>query len=253
MKNLLTLAVLVLLLSAASSAQETRTVRFGLKAAPNFGWLKPNSQELSKDGLGAKLGFAYGIMMDFSLYNSENYYFSTGFELSSNGGKLLYPSVLKVDSVQYPSKTERTHKLSYVNIPFAIKMRTNPIGYITYFGSFGGSAGFNINADADDEFKYSTTNILVTNEDDIDISDDIRLLRAELIIAAGAEYNVSGNTYIVFGLSWHNGFTNILDGTSVTPDPIGFGSIDPITGEPAIGSEYKAISNYLSIDLGVFF
>src|SRR5690606_24438109 len=123
---------MAVLLSGARG-QEHRKVRFGLKLAPNYGWLKPNTREIDKDGAMGRIGFAYGPMIEFSLSGSENYYFSTGFEISTNGGKLIEPEYQQTGGVDFFGKRERTYRLQYVNVPLLLKMRTNEIGYITYF------------------------------------------------------------------------------------------------------------------------
>ena len=62
------------------------------------------------------------------------------------------------------------------------------------------------------------------------MQDDIALYKASLIVGAGAEYNFSGSTSIMFGLTYNNGFMNILD----------------IDG-------FKAKQHYVELSLGVFF
>src|SRR5690554_4612426 len=51
-----------------------KTVNMGITFSPNLSWLRYGEND-NFDGK-AGLGFAYGLITDFSL--SENYYFSTG-------------------------------------------------------------------------------------------------------------------------------------------------------------------------------
>ena len=51
---------------------------------------------------------------------------------------------------------------------------------------------------------------------DINIKDDTKFYRAGLIIGAGAEFEVSGNTSITAGLTFNNGFTDITSSKSST-------------------------------------
>ena len=36
---------------------------------------------------------------------------------------------------------ERKYKVNYVTIPIGLKLKTKEIGYLTYFGEFGGNIG----------------------------------------------------------------------------------------------------------------
>ena len=253
MKKLCSLILLITwtTLGFAQDEPAFKKFRFGFKASPSFNWMRANSQELDKDGLGATITLNYGLMGEFAIGESNNYMFSTGFELAANGGKLMYPSVVQIDGNDFVGKTERRHNLKYLRVPLALKMRTNEIGYLTYYGSFGVSADFNYDAVGKDEHNLVVQAGNFT-EEDLDIGDDTRFFRSALVIGAGAEYRISGNTYIVGGLSFHNGFINVLKGKSLDPDENGNGQLDS-SGNPIEGSDKKAITNSITLDIGVFF
>ena len=63
--------------------------------------------------------------------------------------------------------------------------------------------------------------------------------KASLIVGAGLEFNFSGNTSAMIGVTYNNGFTNILKDKKV---PVG-------TEE----RELRAKQNYIELSLGVFF
>jgi opacity protein-like surface antigen len=63
-----------------------------------------------------------------------------------------------------------------------------------------------------------------------DIQDDIKIYKASLIVAAGMEYNFSGNTSLLVAVTYNNGFTDILKSKDV-----------------------KAMANYLELTVGIFF
>lgn len=257
MKNYL-LALLLLAAIPMANAQDdeiVRPLRLGLKIAPNLGWISPNSNDLQKDGAMLRPGFGFGLMTEFSIVQSPNYYFSTGFELTTNGGKLFEAAAQEGDTTNAFAlgRVKRSYALRYVTIPVAIKMRTNEIGRNYYYGLFGGSLGFNINAIADDEYTWTNSTTQATEQEDIDIGDDVRLFRAEMLVGAGIELPISGNTKATAGITWHNGFTNVFSGRSLTPNTDGNATIDPNTGLPAEGTERQAMTNYLSLDIGIFF
>ena len=72
-------------------------------------------------------------------------------------------------------------------------------------------------------------------EENENIQDDINLFRAALIVGAGAEYNFSGNTSLLFGITYNNGFTNIAN------------------FDVDVDKKAKLLNNYLELTVGVFF
>ncbi len=198
-------------------ATDSPPFRFGLKASPNISWMRPETRDYESEGL--RLGFSYGAIADFHL--GGNYSLSTGLNITYTGGKLSYP----VEE----GRKERTYRLQYVELPLAVKMRTQEIGYITYYGKFGFGAGANLRATADDRLANVT-------EEDVDIKGDTPLMRASLIIGAGIEYSLGGNTALLAGLTFNNGFTNVLQGRNEVSD-----------------RKKSAVANYLQVTLGVMF
>ena len=128
------LTAVIGLFAASSMAQESdmddRKFRFGLVASPNLGWVRPNIQDFEKSGLQARLGFGYGLMMDFKFSESPNYLFATGINMTNNGGALIEPldslDVIQVDdtttlSNYYYGKVNRAYRVQYVTVPLLLK------------------------------------------------------------------------------------------------------------------------------------
>jgi hypothetical protein len=68
------------------------------------------------------------------------------------------------------------------------------------------------------------------NIDFVNYQDNINALRASMILGAGIEYRLSGNTSFYTGLRFNNGFTDILN-----------------------DKKNKAINNVLGLEIGFFF
>ncbi len=250
---ILTGFLILFFVASSGFAQNTKKFRFGLKGCPTLTWLKPDtkisdSQAAAFAALGLEtkeytsegmiFGFSYGFIGEFTL--ADNYSFVTGIDITYNGGKLKYPHKQNInDTIPTFGTMNRKYVVKYIEIPIMLKMKTNEIGYITYFGQFGFGTSVNISAKAKDEYEYKTTgdNETVTNED-VDIKNDIRFLKESLIIGLGIEYSLGGTTSVIAGINFNNGFTNILKGKN-----------DII--KPEI--EEKAISNYLEINIGILF
>lgn len=215
--------------------------QLGFHFSPNIGWFNPDSEGLENES--AKIGYGFGLIADFNI--SENYAFTTGLNLLSTRGEINFQDNKEVNSTPTPGRTTSSMKINYVQIPVGLKLKTNQIGYMTYFANFGFGLGVNYDATADEEFTYPGNQSTLTNEE-IDYADEIALLRASLMVGIGAEYNLSGNTSLVMGLSFDNGFTNVLTEDAYQIDANGNG----------IGSknqDFKSINNFIVLNLGVIF
>lgn len=237
MKRILTLGLLILILGTSTYGQSDRPFRFGLHFSPLIGWLKPDAVDYESDG--SILNINYGFSTEFMI--APNYTFATGLDILTNGGKLNFPHAMKInetDSMAMPGTLSRKYQTQYLQVPLTIRMRTNEMGYLTFYGQFGFTAGFNLSAKANDEFDYagSSTGGKINNEN-VDIQDDISFFRAGMLIGLGAEYSLGGSTALTAGVTFNNGFTDILSGQN---------AIDENRKE-------NAISNVLEITLGVIF
>ena len=190
--------------------------RFGLKAMPTLVWLKSDTKGVSNDG--TKLTFSWGFLAEY--YFADNYAIASGVELVSRGGKIRVLDTLKYN-----------YRLKYIDLPINIKMRTNEIGYIRYFGQFGFTPGINIGAKANIDSKSFS-------KKDEDVKSEIAPFNVALNIGLGIEYSLGGNTALVISTNFNNGFLNI---SKKHKDAIG-NNVD-----------FKIISNYVALNVGVLF
>lgn len=223
----------------AQDATSSEGVRFGLKLSPNMGFVRPDTKGLEANGAG--FGYTFGLMTEFPIGVQGNYRFATGLNLNHILGKWKQDFAY-VDQIGGSSKTkglETEVKLQYIELPLTIKMMTSEIGYMRYFGVVGFGNAFNISAKSNTQIPTVTGSDAATGlpvvsgfetSDDEDMQSDIALYKASLIVGAGVEYNFSGNTSLLAGVTYNNGFTNILDIEGV-----------------------KAKAHYLELTVGVFF
>ena len=228
----------------AQDATSSEGVRFGLKLSPNMGIVKPETKGIEGNGTG--LGYTFGLMTEFPIGTNGNYRFATGLNLNNLTGKwkeeFKYVASADAASAILTKELETDVKLQYVELPLTIKLMTNEIGYLRYFAVVGAGNAFNIRAKSDqvvakvDGTRADGQPIVTTftDESDVDVQSNIALYKASLIVGAGAEYNFSGSTSLLLGLTYNNGFTNILD--------------------YKVGDEKaKAKAHYFELTLGVFF
>ncbi len=204
--------VFILCLALASlNTAHGREMRLGLTGGTSMNWFK--SETIGYKSEGVTLGFSYGLNWEFVL--SENYTFATGMNVVYFGGKLSYPIAGEItETTPYVFK-ERKYKLQNLEIPFTLKMRTREIGYNSYFAKFGFAGSANLNAKADDR-KYNEGGGASILQEDLKIKGSTPLFRASMILGIGVEHSLGGNTVLVGGLTFNNGFTNILRGKDYT-------------------------------------
>ena len=231
MKNL-TIAFLMLFLSANLAAQ--KDFQLGLQFSPTIGWIKPDVEGV--EYAGTKIGFTGGLVGDFNI--SDNYAFSTGIFITNTGGKLTNTYTDTLFSTEV--KAHQDIRLKYIEVPLTLKLKTNQIGYLTYFGKFGFNTGFNYDASID--HSYDSNVEIPTNKkmDDVDFNEEINLIRLALVVGLGAEYNLSGSTSFIMGITFNNGFTNIFNDKK-------------FSFKNETGDEARAINNYFELNLGVLF
>jgi hypothetical protein len=173
---------------------EFKKFYFGLKIAPALTWTNPNETGLKNNG--TKLSFGYGAVTEFGL--TKNYSIVTGLNINAIRGAVRTTAGINEISTKF--------KIQYLELPITLKMKTNEIGPIKYFGQFGFGNSFRLKAKAD---VSSTVGGQTSTLNDIDINNGVNLIREALIIGLGFEYNLAGTTSLVTSIAYDNGFTNV--------------------------------------------
>ncbi len=237
-KKILILAVAVFgFVNLKAQEGSDKKFRFGLKAVPSLSWLKLDDEKTYEKG-GAMAKFGYGLMTEFKI--SDVAWFSTGLQIDYDGGKwkssndtsigyfinsddeLLESEEYKLDGSASPeiytkntyhTIKSRAYRSTYLTIPFALRLKTKEIGYLTYFGGFGILASVHLKSKADDESINQVTNTSATFEK-IDVSKDMNIMRLGLTLNGGVEINLSGSTSVLLGLTFNQFFLNNVKGDS---------------------------------------
>jgi len=185
-------------------------MRFNVHVDPQFAWFKSSDSDKINPN-GSIFHMQAGLQMDY--YFQENYAFVLGFGINNLGGKLLYEDSTSYSNgnhnVNIEPGQETTMILQYVDIPVGLKLKTEELGYGTFFLQLGFNPMFNINAH-------------ITSEDGTFEKDDIKASVSSFCLAyhvgAGLEYRLGGNTALIGGVRWTSGLTNVSenDGTNLT-------------------------------------
>jgi hypothetical protein len=207
---------------------------FGLRIGGNLGWVKPDVEDYSSEGVVA--GFTWGFIGEF--FFMENYAVLTGFNMNFNGGKLEYPSVRDIvindNTVAQPGTLHRKYSLKYIEIPLCLKMQTALSEKITGFLKVGVGTSFNLSAKGTDDFIYDGGEV---SESKQNIDEDIALMRESLIVGGGIELKIKESTALIIDITYDNAFNNMLDGDGThLPD-----------------ANPKAIQNFVELGVGIVF
>lgn len=208
-------------------AQIFKNPKFGFRVAPNIGWLKPDAKSYENDGV--VFGFSWGFISEFPF--EENYYLSSGFNIIFNNGKLKYPHKLN-DST---GTLYRRYNLKYLELPVVMRLRAPDISGFTFYAQLGFGGSIRLDAKAEDKFIPIDGGIVKRFEKD-KISEEINFLRASLILGGGVEYEI-GQSKLMLGLLFNNGFTNVLKGNNTMDASI----------------EHAGKSNFIELNIGFLF
>lgn len=237
----------------AVAPQARKKFKIGFKLSPSVDWFGVDTKDVKLDAV--KFKFGYGITTEFAFGN--NYALTVGLQHKMSGASLKFENqpqyVTEESDTLILSLSSRNYKLDYVVLPLTLKLMTNEIGYFTYFGQFGVDASFLVRGRASDEGEYTRDPNTSIEIDNRDVFKEISIFKVGLHVGAGAEWNFSGNTSLVFGVSYHHGFIDVMkDATQkgVNSDHM-LGQVD--TNGSVTPFSLKAQGQHFALDIGILF
>jgi len=249
-KYIVYLFALAFALNASAQDDETSNFRFGILGMGSVDWLVPdNDKKFTSGGIG--VGYGWGLQTEFKINAKTS--LRTGVSLMTSSGALNYADnnisfdsacyVLNVDeefvewdeafdannnlsagNQMYLLKT-RSMKPSYVNIPLALKMKTNEIGYLTWFAEFGANFGFNTKTRTNDICDYVdydplTSEFSLTSapgslsqdvtKENLNLDKGTQPIKTGILIGIGGEFNFSGSTSLFFAGHFNYDISNAI-------------------------------------------
>ena len=228
-------------------------LRFGAFVAPNISWMKPVSStddagNYKVESNGGKVGFTYGLMVDYNF--APNYGLVSGLSINATGGKILTTAVNTAPDANKVVSSDFDYKLQYLDIPIALKLRTDDIKKFRFFGQLGLTLGINIAKKADYTVEYYDANSVKQTSTGSNIkltgsSTNIAPVMFQMNIGAGGEFPLNNKLAAYFGIFFNNGFTP--DATS--PNEFDNGKL----GYLGSFNDGKIRLNNLALRLGLFF
>lgn len=203
----------ILLLTSLTTILGQGKTKFSVHVDPQFAWFRSDESHTKNEG--SIFQMQYGLQMD--RFFDENYAFTLGFGVNNLGGNLLY-----TDSTQFISKNDTLyftpgqtvkHSLQYLDFPLGLKLKSEELGYATFFLQIGFNPMVNIGA-------------LASSEDGVydkeSIRESVHIFNLGYHAGIGVEYRLGGSTAMVGGIRWTSGLTDIssLDDANLTTKAI---------------------------------
>lgn len=190
-------------LSLSAQTQESAGIhgykknRFAFLLSPQISWMRPD--HIDVDANGSVFGFNLGLA--YNRFFEKNYAFSTGLFFNAAGGKLTYSDSTYANvGGEIIEVTDLDYKLKYVDIPLGLKLMTNDFRRTRFFMDVGLDMMFNFKA---------------RNDDGKSLSEEVKLFNSGFYVGGGVEYSVGGSTYLIFGLRYDGGFTDVTDNYTI--------------------------------------
>lgn len=210
----------------------------GLSFGAGMNFQKMGTKLLDANGVGSDLtiggtfvysfneniGFNSGIEFDFNTtkykpgsYNTYYLYNDNTIEAYAAPGNLgIY------EGKQLYRLDERKQSATYLTIPTMLVFRTNFIGYFRYFGKFGLRNSFLLSQKINDEgynFDPDNTSALsqnsaMSNNENMKANNEMFFYKGSVGLAAGAEWNFTGSTCLMFEIGYYYGFSQLYYGRS---------------------------------------
>ncbi len=203
--------------SGSSYGIDTKKFRFGAYLAPTMSWMRSTSKtnddktyNIANDG--SKVGFIYGLMAEY--YFQDNYAIVSGLQMNMGGGKMSMSRASNVPAKNTIQTASFDYNVSLLEIPVAIKLRTDPISNFRFFGQAGVTLGFRVARKAAYDLTYYNDNEqLITVSQDKDkigsrgaLNPGFAPINFQMNLGAGVEYPLTDKLAAYAGIFFNNGF-----------------------------------------------
>jgi len=199
MKRILAISII---LTAMIPARSQSPVRFSVHVDPQFAWFHSDDENVVPNG--SIFHLQAGLQMDY--FFAENYAFALGVAINNLGGNLIYNDSTEFSTkggpVQVVPGQNVKQNLQYIDIPVGLKLKTEELGYATFFFQLGFNPMINVNA-------KGTSDAASMDKDDI--RENINLFCLGYHAGVGVEYKLGGNTAVIGGIRWTSGLTDVTD------------------------------------------
>lgn len=197
------IALPFLVLTLCSVAVNAQQYSFGVFVDPQLSWFNSDTKRYDPNGPVVGLNIGFGADKFFA----KRYTFSSGLSINTLGGNIrLMQSAYTLKTVdgEYNIAVNDNIKFKsqYLTLPLGFKFRTNQIGYTTYYANVGLSGSLRIRS-----YAWNSTNDVARETTKTDMAWGF----ASYTIGVGGEYSIGGESAILFGITWNDGLTRIIE------------------------------------------
>lgn len=176
-KIILSTVLLVFIFNSSLSAQK---FQFGIHGLPLLNYVTTDDADAKT---AAKLKFGFGLITQYNF--TDRYSLSTGVDILNRGGEITVRDT-----------ATGNYSAGFVNIPIILKMRSNEVGYLTYFANFGGGLSFKTGEEVSFSPELNKNNIA-------ELDYYISPLNITFAIGGGVEYNLGGTTSLIAEITYN--------------------------------------------------
>lgn len=175
-------------------------IRLSFAGSPSVNWLRTSNDD-TENGK-PMLGYDFGLNGDLYFSADEHYSLLTGILISNTGGEISYHtnSNFPFSGSTLPPLTKVKFQLRYIEVPLAVRLRTDQFDRASYWGLFGLSPMINIQS------KGTSNDGTLDKEN---ISDEVNLFNLAMNVGIGFDYDLGGSNSATFGLIFQNGLMDI--------------------------------------------
>ena len=175
-------------------------IRLSFTGSPSVNWMATDNTVAG--GEKSKLGYDFGLNADFYFAEDERYSLFTGLLITNTGGEIAYRahSDFQFAGVTLPAVSRIKYRLRYIEIPLAIKLKTDQIRRTSYWGMFGLSGMVNIGSKGDNNngtLKKAS------------INDEINPFNLAMNVGIGFDFDLGSSNSISTGLIFQNGLIDV--------------------------------------------
>jgi hypothetical protein len=199
-RNLVRTTVLIAVFTLPGSLVDAQDYRYGIYISPLISWFRTDIDEVRNEG--ARAGFDFFITAERNLTTNWSFTSGIGFITSSGRLKSSEPAFFRFpDFTTTVAEGEPViYKIQYITVPVGIRVKTEEIGYLTYFAEFGLDPKVVVSGKADIPSSGIRNERAMT---------EIRRINVGFHFNAGIDYSIDGRTSLVLGLGFENNFFDI--------------------------------------------
>ncbi len=189
------------LIATVFTGYSQKHVRLSFVGDPSVNWMRTSNS--STENGKSTLGYDFGLNGDFYFSEDERYSLSTGIQIANTGGELSYhsSSAPTFAGTTFSSTiTKIKYQIRYIEIPLAIKLRTDQFNRVKYWGILGLSGMLKISS-------KGTSNDGTLKK--ANISDEVNLFNLAMNMGVGFDYDLGKSNSVTTGLIFQNGLMDV--------------------------------------------